>query len=75
MMGGQQFSLSVLYTVQMYSELMCVGPGGLMQASLEKAVQSCTHYRFIQHVCTLTCFEYFKHSFEIFQKCRYLHVA
>ena len=39
MMGGQQFSLSVLhvYTVQMYSELMCVGPGGLMQASLEKA--------------------------------------
>ena len=59
MMGGQQFSLSVLYTIQMYSELMCVGPGGLMQTSLEKAVQSCTHHRFIQHTCTLTCFEYF----------------
>ena len=59
MMGGQQFSLSVLYTVQVYSELMCVGPGGLMQASLEKAVQSCTHHWFIQHACTLTCFEYF----------------
>ena len=53
MMSGQQFSLSVLYTVQMYSELMCVGPGGLMQASLEKAVQSCTHHWFIQHACTL----------------------
>ena len=49
MMGGQQFSPSVhvLYTIQMYSELMCVGPGGLMQASLEKAVQSYTHHRLV----------------------------
>ena len=57
--SGVVLAFCVLYTVQMYSELMCVGPGGLMQASLEKAVQSCTHHWFIQQACTLTCFEYF----------------